>query len=268
MRNPDRRLAFVLAATEQGSLIVNRFDFNQVGQNPAYGVGHQLLEKAAYDAGEVDLAIQLLELRRQYYGDGVVAVDCGANIGVHAISWARRMTGWGSVHAIEAQERIFYALAGNIALSNCFNIQAIHAAVAAEDGEIRIPAPDYCRPASFGSLELRKRNQTEFIGQAIDYTGEKLVPVRAMTIDGLGLQRLDFLKIDVEGMEFEALEGAVATMVRLHPVILVEHIKVGKQRLSATLTGLGYVVRETGLNLLAVHQKDGMNAQIREKTMA
>src|SRR5260370_16749261 len=37
------------------------------------------------------------------------------------IEWAKRMTGWGSVLAIEAQERIYYALAGNIALNNCFN---------------------------------------------------------------------------------------------------------------------------------------------------
>ena len=268
MYNPNRKLAFVLAATEQGSLIVNRFDFNQTGQNAIYGVGHQLLEKAAYDAEEVDLAVRLLELRRQYSGDGVVAVDCGANIGVHAISWARRMTGWGSVYAIEAQERIFYALAGNVALGNCFNIRAIHAAVAAEDGEIRIPIPDYCRPASFGSLELRKQHQTESIGQVIDYAEENLVPVRAMTIDGLGLQRLDFLKIDVEGMELEALEGSQATMARLHPVILVEHIKVGKQRLTAALAGHGYVVREARLNLLAIHQKDRVNTHIREKTTA
>lgn len=263
MRNPDRTLAFVLAATEQGSLIVNRFDFHQDGQNKTYGVGHQLLENAAYDADEVDLALQLLELRRHYCGDGVVAVDCGANIGVHALSWARRMTGWGTVHAIEAQERIFYALAGNIALSNCFNIRATHAAVAAEDGETRIPAPDYCTPSSFGSLELRKRPETEFIGQAIDYTEDNLIPVRAVALDGFGLKRLDFLKIDIEGMELEALHGARETIARLQPMILVEYIKAGKERLAAALAEHGYVVHRTGLNLLAVHPGDRVNTHIR-----
>lgn len=95
MRNPKRRLAFVLAASEQGSLIVNRLNFNLDEQNAPYGVGWQLLETAAHDTEEVDLVLSLLELRRRYHGDGVVAVDCDANIGIHAITWARRMTGWG-----------------------------------------------------------------------------------------------------------------------------------------------------------------------------
>ncbi|MBU6420029.1 MAG: FkbM family methyltransferase [Proteobacteria bacterium] len=263
MRNPDRKLAFVLAATEQGSLIVNRLDFHSTEQNATYGVGHQLLEKASFDVEEVELALQLLELRRRYFGDGVVAVDCGANIGVHALSWARLMTGWGSVFAIEAQERIFYALAGNIALSNCFNISARHAAVTAEEGEIRIPMPDYRVPASFGSLELRKHARTEFIGQDVDYAEGSLTPVRAMTIDGLCLGRLDFLKIDVEGMEIEALKGGRATIAAQRPVILAEHIKADKERLAAELSGHGYAVHLQGMNLLAIHPTDKVTSHIR-----
>ena len=34
------------------------------------------------------MVIHLLELRRQYHGDGVVAIDCGANIGALTIEWA------------------------------------------------------------------------------------------------------------------------------------------------------------------------------------
>jgi FkbM family methyltransferase len=44
-----------------------------------------------------------------------VAVDVGANVGAFTVLWGRHMMGWGSVHAFECQERIFYALAGNIA---------------------------------------------------------------------------------------------------------------------------------------------------------
>ena len=54
----------------------------------------------------------LPRMRRPHFGDGVVAVDRGADIGVHTLEWARSMTAWGSVIAIEAQECIFYALAG------------------------------------------------------------------------------------------------------------------------------------------------------------
>jgi hypothetical protein len=74
------------------------------------------------------------------------------------------MNGWREVIAIEAQERVFYALAGNIAINNCFNARALHAAGAAGVGVMNIPSPNYLRPGSFGSLELKPRDGTEFIG--------------------------------------------------------------------------------------------------------
>ncbi len=164
MPNPPRKLAFITAATDHGTMIVNRFDHHHIEHHGSFGVGFQLLDKASYDASEVAMLLKLLDLRRQNYGDGVVALDCGANIGVHTIEWAKHMTGWGVVVAIEAQERIFYALAGNIAINNCFNARALQAAVGSEPGAMKIPAPNYQAPASFGSLELKKRDTTEFIG--------------------------------------------------------------------------------------------------------
>jgi hypothetical protein len=109
--NLPRRLGCVLAATEHGTMILNRFDYHATGLRRC-GVGSEPLDHAAYYADEVGDAEALLGIRRLHFGDGVVAVDCGANIGVHTLEWARSMTGWGAVIAIEAQERIFYALAG------------------------------------------------------------------------------------------------------------------------------------------------------------
>src|SRR5258708_34862727 len=92
-----------------------------------YGVGFQILETAAFDPMEVKLAVELLSFRRRHYGDGVVAIDCGANIGVHTIERASAMTGWGSVLPIEAQERVNYALAGTTAINHAFNAGALAA---------------------------------------------------------------------------------------------------------------------------------------------
>ena len=256
MQNPPRKIAFVLAASEHGTMIVNRFDYRMVDERRGFGVGFQILEKAAYDAAEVDTALGLLALRRQYFGDGVAAIDCGANIGVHTIEWARRMTGWGQVIAIEAQERVFYALAGNIAINNCFNARALNAAVGAKTGTMRIPAPDYLKPGSFGSLELRPRQAAEFIGQPIDYSDRLAVDVQTVTIDSLDLERIDLIKIDVEGMELEALEGGKASLARCHPVLIVESVKTDKARLRAVLEQLGYRLFEIGMNMLAVHESD------------
>ena len=261
MANPPRKLGFVLAATEHGTMILNRFDYHRNEHGP-YGVGHMLLQDASYEQFEIANAVRLLAARRAHFGDGVVAIDCGANIGVHTLEWARSMTGWGSVIAIEAQERIFYALAGNIALNNCFNARAIFAAVAAVDGAMRMPTPDYLAPGSFGSLELRQSPSNEFIGQAIDYSEDRLTEIRTFAIDSLALPRLDLIKIDVEGMELEVLAGADATIARHHPVIVVEQLKTSHEKLVAALTAHGYRLLYRNLNVLAIHPSDPSSAQV------
>jgi FkbM family methyltransferase len=256
MPNPPRKLAFITAATDHGTLIVNRFDRHLVGPNRVYGVGFQLLETGSYDPGEVNVALTMLDLRRQHYGDGVVAVDCGANVGVHTIEWAKHMTGWGSVLAFEAQERIYYALAGNIAINNCFNARAVHAAVTNEPGMMKMPSPDYLVAASFGSLELRKRDTTEFIGQPIDYSESKMVDVRAIDLDSFNFSRLDLIKMDVEGMELDALAGGAQCIGDLRPILLVEMVKTDKAKLRAWLEERGYSVFAGPMNFLAIHKDD------------
>ena len=268
MRNVRRNLAFVVAASNHGTMIVNRFDYQRVPTGEGYGVGHQILEYAAFDPGEIDMALQLLTTRRKHFGDGVVAIDCGANIGAHSVEWAIAMANWGTVLAIEAQERLFYALAGNIAINNCFNAKALHAAVAAQGGSMRIPAPDYLRPSSFGSLELKPTARPEYIGQVIDYSPEKSVEISAVALDDLALPRVDFIKIDIVGMEREALEGARATLEAHHPILLVESIKVDPKALRAWLEARGYHVIATGINRLAVHTGDPTLADLRIRAPA
>ena len=256
MRTVGRKLAFVLAASNHGTMIVNRLDYRMVGPDSGYGVGHQILEEAAFDPQEIELALQLLELRRCHYGTGVVAIDCGANVGAHTVEWAIAMTGWGSVVAVEAQERVYYALAGNIAINNCFNAIAMHAAVSSQLGMMRIPSPDYLTASSFGSLELKYREGAEFIGQQVDYSEENMVAVQTVTLDSMKLPRVDMIKIDVEGMEMEALEGARETIERSNPILLVESIKAGRENLAAWMEARGYKVINAGINILAIHLSD------------
>jgi len=256
MRNSDHKIAFVLVSSDHGTLILNRLDYHMLSQNAGYGVGFEILEKGAFQTSEIDSTLTFLDLRRKHSGDGVVAIDCGANVGTHTIEWAKRMTGWGAVIAIEAQERIFYALAGNIAINNCFNAQALHAAISEKDGSMTIPVPNYLMPASFGSLELKKRENPEFIGQEISHTGPNVATVRTLSLDSLNLPRIDLVKIDVEGMELEVLRGAAKSIERSKPILLVEAIKVDQNQLRVALEGFGYQVYKMGQNYLAVHPSD------------
>jgi len=243
-------------------LIINRNDYHMVDEEHGFGVGFQIMNHSRFDQEEVDFALALLQCRRADYGDGVVAVDCGANIGVHTVEWARLMFGWGRVVAFEAQEKIFYALAGNIAINNCFNVTARLAAVGAECGTIGIPEPNYFIPSSYGSFELRGGEKTEYIGQEIDYSRKDKI-IDMVSIDSLGLARLDFVKIDVERMELEVLEGAKSSIAKFKPQMIIEVVKSDKEKILEFLEGAGYRVYSPGENVLAVHRADPAIERIR-----
>ncbi|MDB5900997.1 MAG: methyltransferase, FkbM family domain protein [Ramlibacter sp.] len=264
MFHPNRPIAYVLAATNHGSMIVNRNDQYEYKPGMGYGVGLQLLTQSAFDPVEVDLALGLLGLRKDNFGPGVVAVDGGANVGVHTIEWARQMHGWGRVLAFEAQEYVFYALAGNLAINNCWNASARWCALGETEGHIDIPEPDYLQAGSFGSLEVRKRQNTEFIGQEVSYAAEDCIRTPMTTIDAQQLERLDFFKLDVEGMEMEVLRGARNTLERCKPIVLVEIIKSDAAAIGAFFKSLGYetITEGMGLNMLAIHGSDPSRKQI------
>ena len=111
----ERPRVYCSLPTDQGVFIVNRMDYCET-PNGSYGVSHQLFCKGSFDPAEIAIAIKMLHLKRTYKGDGVVAFDCGANIGVHTIAWANEIYSFGRVIAAEAQEKIFYSLAGAINL--------------------------------------------------------------------------------------------------------------------------------------------------------
>jgi FkbM family methyltransferase len=256
MSLPKRPIAFVLAASNHGTMIVNRND-QAFDNNRMFGVGGQILTSNCFDPDEVSFVLSLLELRRRHFGDGMFAIDGGANIGVHSIEWARLMNGWGKVLSFEAQEVVYYALAGNIAINNCLNVRAKHAALGETVGELTIPQPDHFAAASFGSLELRQRVVTEFIGQEISYAAEAGVTVPMVSIDSLKLERLDFLKLDVEGMEMEVLKGAAETIQRCKPIMLIEFIKSDLDAIKRFVEPLGFKTNfEIMPNLLAFHDDD------------
>lgn len=253
----QRKVAFVTASTDHGTMIVNRFDQSfYEPEHRGFGVGFQLLDTSSYDAHDVAMLLWLLDLRRAHRGNGVVALDAGANIGVFTVEMARHMTGWGAVMAVEAQERIYYALCGNIAINNCFNAKAVHAAIAMEAGSMKMPRPDYTVDASFGSLELRQRENTEFIGQEIDYADDKMIRVRTANLDSFTFPRIDLIKIDIEGMETEAIAGGVNLIAAQRPILVVEKIKADQGQLRAMIEFHGYWVADVGMNFLAVHRRD------------
>lgn len=257
-KNKMQNNPFELMETAHGKLIVNKFD----ELSPFWGVGSQIMRRGYYDMPEINLTKQILLNCKKEYGDGVVALDCGANIGVHSVEWGKLMNGWGFVYSFEAQTPIYYALCGSLALNSCFNVTAKNIALGKNNGYIGVPNINYFKNSSFGSVEIKKRDNTEWIGQEINY--DDTYEITLNTIDSFNFNRVDLIKVDVEGMEEDVFEGSLSTIKRLKPVIFFEHSKSNKQFLEKILFDNGYEIKYQGNNALAIHDQSRINVNLLE----
>ena len=186
--------------------------------NDAY-IGRSLDVYGEYSEGEIELFRQLLR-------PGDVAVDVGANIGALTVGMARLVQPGGAILAFEPQRVIFDLLCNNLRLNGLANVTAYRRAVGSEAGTIRVPPLDYRRTDNFGGVALGGAQ-----GEAVD----------VITLDSLALARLRLLKIDVEGMEFDVIAGARATIGRLQPALYVENDRAEhSRRLISLLFDIGY----------------------------
>jgi FkbM family methyltransferase len=126
-------------------------------------------------------------------------------------------------------QMMFYALCGSAALNDLGNLHAHHMGLGASVCRVNAPLPDYGKPQDFGLYSLQT--------PAIDNRCEE---VGITTIDSLDLARLDFLKIDVEGMELEVLRGAEHAIQDFGPWCWVEYWKVGVDAIKAGFSSGSY----------------------------
>jgi FkbM family methyltransferase len=147
-------------------------------------------------------------LMSQFLRTGDIAVNAGANVGTVALFLAQSVGAEGRVYAFEPQNEIFHYLCGNVALGGHRNVIYLNAATGAENGTIEAPAVDYGSEDNFGAVS--------FVGQGPGDTDVR-------TIDGLNLDRCRLIKINVEGMEPDVLEGAKKTIDTLRPFVYTKN---------------------------------------------
>jgi len=167
------------------------------------------------------------ELLQKLVGPGDHVVEIGANIGAHTVGLARRVGPGGTVHAFEPQRVLFQMLCANVALNGLGNVHAHRAAVGVRPGSLTVPPLDYAAVNNFGGISLTDGG-----------LGEKVTVVQ---LDGMDLPPPRLLKIDVEGMEADVLEGARQLITRQRPVLYVENDRREKSPALITLiSDLGY----------------------------
>jgi FkbM family methyltransferase len=138
---------------------------------------------------------------------GMVVLDLGACYGAFTIVASRLVGPEGKVIAVKPVEDNLRALQDNTAVNALANVLPVRAAIGDHDGELTI----HLGPAVGAH-------------SAVMHSGGEEVRVPMRSVDSLvaelGLERVDLIKADVEGMEPDFLRGAAETIRRFRPHIV------------------------------------------------
>ncbi len=140
---------------------------------------------------------------------GDTAIDVGAHVGTFTIPMAHAVGDTGTVLAVEADPDNAELLAMNVTLNQVRNTVHVHRGGVGHDdqtGSMRFPG-DANTGAAFFTGEVG---------------GDVQVRPLDKIVDDLGLGPVALVKIDVEGMELDALRGGIELLRRDRPVLYIE----------------------------------------------
>jgi FkbM family methyltransferase len=165
-----------------------------------------------------DFEPHLTRLWSQLAPEGGVAIDIGANIGTHTLSMAKLVGARGRVLAFEPNPLVRSVLVHNLTLNRMEQVSVYGCALGSKPGML--------------PLRIPKRSSAEFSNMglaslvALD-TPHDLLDVEIQTLDDvlgrLDLDRVDVVKIDVQGYEVATLLGMRASLKRYRPVVIFEY---------------------------------------------
>lgn len=172
---------------------------------------------------------------------GYHCIDAGANVGAIAFLMADRVGGAGKVLAFEPAPATFARLERNIALNPDVQriISPCQAGLGANAGQLHLVADD----TVVGNAALKSSGGVEVPIETIDHAFARS-----------GWSRLDFVKIDVEGMEYEVFQGARATFAGCRPIIFFESMEENwRDRPASPFEQIEAQLKPLGYEFLEVH---------------
>ena len=180
---------------------------------------------------------------------GMVFVDIGANIGTYSLFVASRCSDRARILSFEPHPRTFAKLAFNVRANGFSSIEAINEGVGAEKGEVSLYSSggNNIGTASILPQAVGKENRVDI-----------KVAVLAETLAARNIERVDLLKIDIEGFEDRALLPlmSVENETLWPAAILIETVlrQHWQADCVAELTARGYTIAgDTGENILLRH---------------
>src|SRR5215213_4627468 len=151
---------------------------------------------------------------------GDIVVDIGAHMGRYTIIASKRVGTNGKVVAIEAHPGNFEMLNRNIKLNQLANVISLNYAVYSKETKIKLYLPEEESGYTIYNTIMSNRAGTE----------DKFVDVNAQTVDYLlelnqiREEEVNWIKIDVEGAEFEVLKGATNVLSKSKDIALLIEI--------------------------------------------
>ncbi len=137
---------------------------------------------------------------------GSIVLDIGAHIGTHTVTMAKCVGENGMVLAFEPSKNIHRELSYNLVANECYNAYPIRAAIGKTKSIIDV---------------VISHPHNEGGSYVVDTRGGSNTAVQ-LPLDALNLNNISFIKIDVENMEADVLDGAELTILRNRPVIMIE----------------------------------------------
>lgn len=191
-------------------------------------IGKSFAQYGEYAESEVSIFKRIVK-------EGDCVIDVGACVGSHTVPFCHLVGKSGIVLAFEPEKMAFFALCGTMALNNFKQALCFQQAVGAKEALIKVPELDEHVVTNFGGTDLR-----------IEQTGYYYsVPV--ITIDSLLREtKIHLIKIDVEGMEIEVIQGALQTINKYRPTLYVDDYSDEQKsaELHRLIENLGYNIHK------------------------
>jgi FkbM family methyltransferase len=179
------------------------------------------------------------EVFKEYAKEGSTVIDIGANIGYFTLLAAQCVGGKGKVVAIEPEEMNAKDLCANVALNGFTNVEIVKAAVSNKPGiaKLNVSAGE----SGEHSLVIPKSRKYAMTQD-----------VKLITIDDLYIRNISLIKIDTEGHEYEVIEGAIKTLQKYYPPLIIEIWPEGLNTSGHSVEEFGTLINSIGYNDISV----------------
>ncbi len=168
---------------------------------------------------------------RELIRAGDTALDIGANLGYYTRPLARLAGPIGRVLAVEPVEPIRRVLARNV--RRCRNVEILPYALGDREGAIRMGNDSVRERGYFGT----GRN---FVDEGADAGIVFTARMQRGSVLFGGLERLDFIKCDIEGYELTVMREMLPLLERHRPTVLIESGGGNRPEIIRLFTALGY----------------------------